>query len=66
MLSSLFDIANLKSGFASTFKKRSNNGRTCLLLIGIKKYEERNVFECLIIGVCFLIEMFLITGKGDY
>lgn len=48
MLSSLFDIANLKSGFASTFKRRSNNGRTCLLLI----------------GVCFLIEMFLITGKG--
>merc|ERR1719348_1649628 len=48
MLSSLFDIANLKSGFASTFKRRSNNGRACLLLI----------------GVCFLIEMFLITGKG--
>merc|ERR1712013_18044 len=48
LLPSLFDIKNLKSGFAATFKKRPNNARSCLLLF----------------GVCFLIEMFLITGKG--
>eukprot|EP00090_Calanus_glacialis_P015112 TRINITY_DN23975_c0_g1_i1.p1 TRINITY_DN23975_c0_g1~~TRINITY_DN23975_c0_g1_i1.p1 ORF type:complete len:391 (-),score=72.69 TRINITY_DN23975_c0_g1_i1:84-1100(-) len=48
LLSSLFDIDNVKSAFGSVFKKRSNNARSIMLLL----------------GVCFLIEMFLITGKG--
>jgi len=48
LLSSLFDLKNVKSAFAATFKERPNNARSCMLIL----------------GACFLIEMFLITGKG--
>ena len=62
LLSSLFDLKNVKSAFAATFKERPNNGRSCMLILG--NYIFQDIVLSYISGACFLIEMFLITGKG--
>lgn len=45
---SLFDVRNVKSGFQAVFKRREHHLRSFLLLLGI----------------CFILEIFLINGKG--
>merc|ERR1711923_693336 len=47
LLKSLLDVDNVKSAFEETFKKRENNMRTYLMII----------------GSVFLLEMFLLIGK---
>ena len=46
--STLFDVNNVKSAFQAVLKRRPNNLRTFLLVL----------------ASCFLLEIFLITGKG--
>ena len=65
LLSSLFDIDNVKSAFGSVFKKRSNNARSIMLLLGKLENAWNSDDLHYFIGACFLIEMFLITGKGN-
>ena len=47
-MKSIFDVDNVKSAFKTAFKKRENNLRTYIIVI----------------GCVFLLEIFLITGKG--
>ena len=47
-MKSIFDVDNVKSAFKTAFKKRENNLRTYIIII----------------GCVFLLEIFLITGKG--
>ena len=65
-MKSIFDVDNVKSAFKTAFKKRENNLRTCIIVIG---WFQRILQKILLFfyryaGVVFLIEIFLITGKG--
>ena len=56
----------MKSAFKTAFEKRENNMRTFIILIGSEKCYQSNVYIQLPIvsGLGFLLEIFLITGKG--
>ena len=62
LLKSLFDVDNVKSAFRTAFEKREDNFRTYIILIGNTLKVIININSDL--GVSFLIEIFLITGKG--
>ena len=65
LVKSLFNVKNVKSAFRTTFKRRENSLRSCIIVIGlwwpVHSQTFSNIHDT---GFAFLLESFLWTGKG--
>ena len=65
LVKSLFNVKNVQFAFKTTFKRRENSLRSCIIVTGFWWSDHSQIFSKITdTGFAFLLESFLWTGKG--